>query len=43
MIPEIQPILYQDPQTQPHRKCPCCGGEIYPPKYFCIRCGREIP
>ncbi len=39
----IEPILYIDPQTLPSRQCPDCGGAVYPPGYFCIRCERSRP
>ena len=37
----IEPILFQDPQTEPHKSCPLCRGAVYPPGYCCIRCARE--
>lgn len=34
--------LFTDPQTQqPAGFCPECGGELYAPGLFCLRCGRE--
>ena len=41
MSVKIEPILYIDPQTAPSLPCPVCGGETYPPGYFCIRCEEE--
>ena len=41
MSVKIEPILYIDPQTVPSIPCPVCGGETYPPGYFCIRCEEE--
>lgn len=37
----IEPILYTDPQAVRHDLCPVCGGAVYPPGYFCIRCARR--
>lgn len=37
----IVSILYPDPQQQPSRQCPTCGGCVYGPSYFCIRCERD--
>ena len=33
--------LYPDPQQQPSRQCPVCGGCVYAPGYFCVRCQRD--
>lgn len=43
MTVSIQPILYTDPQTHPHRACPDCGGDTYPPGHTCVRCERDRP
>ncbi len=37
-FPEIS--LQNDPQTRPEKRCPVCGGCVYPPSYHCIRCGK---
>ena len=37
----IVSILYPDPQRQRHQRCPVCGGSVYAPGYFCIRCQRD--
>ncbi len=39
----IESILYQDPQQQLDYPCPVCGGRVYGPGYFCIRCERDAP
>ncbi len=39
----IEPILYIDIQSVRCRRCPECGGEIYPPGWHCIRCRRDRP
>lgn len=37
----LEPILFSDPQRQPEKRCPYCGGCVYPPSFFCIRCERR--
>lgn len=39
---EIEQILYVDPQAEkPAMLCPVCGGELYFPSCFCLRCERR--
>lgn len=37
----IEPTLYIDIQQAPEKRCPVCGGAVYAPGYFCIRCERD--
>ena len=42
MIEEIQGTLYTDPQAQvPDGYCPRCGGAVYRPSLYCLRCERR--
>lgn len=43
MIPQIQPVLYRDPQAQ-KPKCFCirCGGECYRPALLCTDCEDQL-
>ena len=43
MISAIEQNLYIDPQREPSKSCPVCGGAVYPPGYRCIRCERDAP
>jgi len=44
MIDCIESILYIDPQAvPPGGYCPVCGGALYLPSLYCIRCGRDEP
>ena len=44
MIPQIEPMLYLDPQqTVPAEVCDICGGELYAPSLICLRCERRAP
>lgn len=36
----LQSNLFIDPQCRPEKRCPVCGGCVYPPTYHCIRCER---
>ena len=38
----IESTLYIDPQAQtPAAYCPICGGALYPPGLYCLRCERR--
>lgn len=40
----IMQIWLFDPQCQPPAGfCPVCGGLVYLPCCYCIRCGRDHP
>ena len=44
MIEAIEGTLYIDHQAQiPGGFCPVCGGALYRPGLWCVRCGRERP
>ena len=37
----IEPTLYTDPQAAAAKRCAKCGGAVYPPGFFCLRCERN--
>ena len=42
MIPQIEPVLFRDPQQLlPVGFCERCGGECYSPRILCPDCGEE--
>lgn len=42
MPEKLESVLFTDPQAQiPAGYCPLCGGALYAPGLYCIRCGRE--
>ena len=44
MIPQIEPVLYIDPQRERRTgECPRCGGVCYWPTFSCLRCERRLP
>ena len=44
MNPIIEPTLYWDPQAErPAGYCPACGGALYKPGLWCVRCERGRP
>lgn len=43
MIPQIEPVLFTDPQAEkPTGFCLCCGGELYSPGEYCPECGEAL-
>ena len=38
---KIEPMLYIDPQAVAAGRCDLCGGAVYPPGFFCLRCQRN--
>ena len=44
MTEEIQGSLFTDPQAEiPAGYCPVCGGALYRPGLYCLRCERRGP
>ena len=44
MNESIESVLYCDPQAvRPGGTCHRCGGALYAPGYFCLRCWRNRP
>lgn len=42
MEQKVESVLYTDPQNVvPAGRCPVCGGALYPPGLYCLRCDRE--
>lgn len=40
METQVEQTLYVDPQAEvPAGYCPRCGGELYRPGLWCVRCG----
>ena len=37
----IDTTMTNDPQCRREKRCCRCGGCIYPPTYYCIRCERR--
>lgn len=43
MLPQIEPMLYPDPQKEKmFFFCSFCGGECYAPSFYCPRCERSV-
>lgn len=43
MFIQVESILFRDPQQETRTRLCACGCVCYYPRYYCARCGRDVP